>query len=111
MQMTEAEIKRRYNDAPTTNAKKKQIRIMSELNACSQQEIREILGVPEPKQRKKTKVPEAVLEAVRTRVQELENYVAGLKEAMARQQEHFDRMMDEWAALKEWQQEYDHQAE
>lgn len=46
MEMTEGEIKRRYNAAPN---KKRQINILAELNACEPADIEAILDIePEP---------------------------------------------------------------
>lgn len=114
MQMTNSEIYKSYQQA---TRKKTQIRILAELNACNKQQIQEIIDIMEQKKRGRPKreavktvagtMPEAVLAAVRKRVEEIEQHTQDLKQIIERYTETVDTMMSEWAELKEWQQEHD----
>lgn len=90
MQMTEQEIVKSYKNAKD---KRSQVGVLAELNACSNDYIRQILhqnGIEAPKPGRKTEqkepekvetleVPKEVIELVQKRAKELRQEIEGLK--------------------------------
>lgn len=118
MQMTDSEIVKSYKEA---KEKKKQIEILSQLNACDVAKIREILianGVqfpgPKPKKAKeeKTKVVAVISKDAPTLPAEkvipefvdktVQEHLEYLREIIAVREEHLAKLKAEEAELSQW---------
>ena len=127
MQMTERQIYRSYERAGRA---KRQIRVLAELNACPEEDIRKIIEAMDmemEKQQKETpavkprakrgrkkkteqqktekpeaRIPEAVLGAMRKRIAALETQGEDLKRHIADLQDELSEILEEWGTLTEW---------
>lgn len=116
--MKDSEIVSRYQKM--TGRSNRRIKILAELNDCGKEYIEGVLfnngiSMTEKKpaagrRKKKQKVPDAIIQAVRDRMTALEEQTKRVKEVIDGHQQKFDGLMQEWAELREWQQEHDPQS-
>lgn len=121
MEMTDAEIYRRWKDAGKT---RKQVRILAELNACDPADIQRVIDVYEssaktqttkrgrPKKQSEPQAagvipPDEVLSVVRSRIDDCEKEAENIKRFIKNYTEQLGEIIDEWGKLKEWLAQYD----